>query len=175
MFYRSREEFDGRFEWSPGSNVSWANRGTWEVETYLSHAGDKFVRVFDANSYLLLSKAMDLMDLGDGWDHRTQWADGARRIGSKGCRAVLVGVKQDALIPSSELRVLSETINSLGDETQTGKCRASFIELESELGHDAFLVPKAVPSLQAITREFLESDLKEKLREEAVLVGGPSC
>jgi homoserine O-acetyltransferase len=171
MFYRSREEFDGRFGWAPraGSGVRWADPAgaDWEVEEYLAHAGAKFVRAgFDANAYLLLSKAMDLMDLGDGAAGRGSWTEGARRIGGGGAAsALLVGVKQDALIPSAELRALAGAVGPA----------ARFVELDSELGHDAFLVPKAVPELGALVRAYLEDGLEQRLFEESKLVGGPSC
>ena len=51
-----------------------------QVESYLSYAGTKFVRAYDPNAYLLLSKCMDLMDLGDGAEGRTTYAAGAARI-----------------------------------------------------------------------------------------------
>jgi len=170
MFYRSREEFDGRFSWAPrAAGVRWddARAVDWEVEEYLAHAGTKFVRGgFDANAYLLLSKAMDLMDLGDGAGGRRSWAEGARRVGGGGAtRALLVGIKQDALIPAEELRALAGAIGE----------GAEFVELDSELGHDAFLVPKALPELGARLRAFLEGGLEQRLVEESALVGGPSC
>jgi len=195
MFYRSRAEFDARFAWapSPGASVHWTARDTWEVEAYLSHAWKKFVRAFDANAYLLLSNAMYLMDLGDGWEGRTQWAEGARRIASGGCRSLLIGIKQDALVPAQELRALAAAINggsgSSGSSSASGAGAqqqqqqvqqqhlpaAEFVELDSDLGHDAFLVPRAVPEMQARARQFLEVGLESSLVEERVLVGGPLC
>ena len=178
MFYRSRAEFDARFEWGPraggggerGAAAPWASAdsGTWEVEDYLSHAGAKFARgAFDANAYLLLSKAMDLMDLGDGAEGRESWAEGAKRIGADGgTRALLIGVAQDALIPPTELKAVAEA---------AGEGCAEYVELDSELGHDAFLVPKAVPEMGARVQGFLEEGLREQLKAEAALVGGPAC
>lgn len=80
IFYRSRDEFDSRFNWSPGGDRHFTSMDTWEVESYLSYAGAKFVRRYDPNAYLLLSKCMDLMDLGDGVEGRSTYADGAGRI-----------------------------------------------------------------------------------------------
>ena len=57
LFYRSRAEFDARFDWAPHGDAHFTAPGTWEVESYLAYAGDKFSRAFDANSYLLLSSA----------------------------------------------------------------------------------------------------------------------
>ena len=190
MFYRSRAEFDARFQWAPGAGTAaaplhWASpEPTWEVQAYLAHAGKKFVRAFDANAYLLLSYAMDLQDLGDGWAGRSQWAEGARRIASGGGRALLVGIRQDAHIPPAELRALAAAINGGGGGGGAGGGEggappqppaAEFLELDSELGHDAFLVPRAVPELQARARSFLEEGLESSLVAESALVGGPVC
>jgi homoserine O-acetyltransferase len=170
MFYRSRAEFDSRFSWAPRHGGGGGGGGvSWEVEDYLAHAGAKFVHAFDANAYLLLSRCMDLMDLGDGAEGRSSWAEGARRIAGGGAtRALLVGVKQDALIPPSELQALAGALGAA----------AEYAELDSEMGHDAFLVPRAVPELGARVRAFLEEGeegLRARLLEESALVGGPSC
>jgi homoserine O-acetyltransferase len=109
LFYRSREEFDARFNWAPFGDRNFTALDTWEVETYLNYAGARFVRRFDANAYLLLSKCMDLMDLGDGYSGRLSYAQGAARIVAE---TLLIGVKQDALIPMQELRCLAELINT---------------------------------------------------------------
>lgn len=132
MFYRSREEFDSRFAWSPAPNAGPAMRhftstqGTWEVESYLAYAGAKFARTYDPNAYLLLSKAMDLQDIGDGveypqqhtppekehrWPSRGSYSEAAARIGYNGTRCLLIPVHQDALIPPQELQTLAEAIN----------------------------------------------------------------
>lgn len=137
MFYRSREEFDSRFSWSPARHAGpsvrhfTSTQGTWEVESYLAYAGAKFARTYDPNAYLLLSKAMDLQDIGDGveypahcataassppqeqpWPGRGSYSDAAARIAYAGTRCLLVPVMQDALIPPQELRTLAAAINA---------------------------------------------------------------
>src|SRR5262249_38306639 len=63
ILYRSREEFNARFSHAPiGGFKPWDT--TFEVESYLAAHGERFAPKFDANCYLLLSKCMDLMDLG---------------------------------------------------------------------------------------------------------------
>ena len=63
--YRTTEVFDDRFGREPVSKKEelqpW---GRYQVESYLDHHGQKLVRRFDANSFLVLSKAMDLHDVG---------------------------------------------------------------------------------------------------------------
>ena len=65
--YRTTEVFDDRFGREPVSKKEelqpW---GRYQVESYLDHHGQKLVRRFDANSFLVLSKAMDLHDVGRG-------------------------------------------------------------------------------------------------------------
>ncbi len=123
--YRSRDEFNQRFAWDPvGPYTSRAL--TYEVEQYLSAQGERFANRFDANCYLILSRCMDLMDLGAG--QRT-YADGVLRIQ---CRAYIIGVDRDILIPPSEQQHLAHLLESHGRHVK-------FEILPSIYGHDAFL------------------------------------
>ena len=207
LFYRSRQEFDTRFKWAPDGDRHYTALDTWEVEAYLTYAGAKFVRTYDANAYLLLSKCMDLMDLGDGYDGRLTYAAGAARIRAE---TLLVGVRQDALIPMQELRSLAELLNQ-GAAASTGSADgtaapavdgavgsvasaaarggighggstaaidahaaeqqplaplATFLEMDSTFGHDAFL--KEFDWLSARIRPFLERGLEQQLQDESV-------
>jgi homoserine O-acetyltransferase/O-succinyltransferase len=99
----------------------------FEVERYLEYHGDKLVRRFDANSYLLLTKAMDLHDVGRG------------RGGAAGALArydgqvLALGVSSDLLYPSYQSREIVEVARGVGLD-------AEYIEIESVHGHDAFLL-----------------------------------
>lgn len=97
--YRSREEFDARFDWNPTGPMHF-KATTFEVESYMEYQASKFARFFDPNCYLLLSKAMDLQNLGR--DH-SNLAEGLSRIT---CDSLIVGVKQDLLIPIQEQRMI---------------------------------------------------------------------
>jgi homoserine O-acetyltransferase/O-succinyltransferase len=191
IFYRSREEFDSRFSWSPSGDRHFLSQETWEVESYLGYAGAKFARRYDPNAYLLLSKCMDLQDLGDGYDGRTTYAEGAARITAD---TLLIGVAQDALIPMQELQMLADTINAThdGDDgagagdggaaaasaaaaspsppppAATGSPRRSarFVRMDSPFGHDAFL--KEFETLAREVRGHLERGLESRLAAEAV-------
>ena len=90
----------------------------------------------------------------------------------------------DPLVPAAELAALAGAINSSSSSSsgpqaaQVGGApppAAEFLELDSDLGHDAFLVPRALPLLQTRTREFLEAGLEGTLEAERALVGGPTC
>jgi len=113
----------------------------FQVESYLSHQADKFVGVYDANSYLYISKAMDLFDLGDGL---ASYEEGVGRIRA---RCLIVGVPSDLLFPIQLQEDLARILTAQGRD-----CR--FRVLESHYGHDSFLIE--VDALTAILREFLE-------------------
>ena len=125
--YRSRDEFNHRFDWDPNPEGPFTpHHLTFEVESYLAHQGERFANIFDANSYLLLSRCMDLMDLGAGF--RT-YAEGVLRIQ---CPSFIVGVDRDLLIPVDEQQHLAHLLESYGREVR-------FEVLPSLFGHDAFL------------------------------------
>jgi homoserine O-acetyltransferase/O-succinyltransferase len=97
MCYRSREEFDARFDWNP-VGVEHFKSSTFEVEAYMEYQANKFARSYDPNCYLLLSKAMDLTNVGRGY---TNLAEGVGRITAD---SMIIGVKQDLLVPIQEQR-----------------------------------------------------------------------
>ena len=163
LFYRSRVEFDGRFDWSPVGNRHFTALDTWEVENYLAYQGTKFVHAYDPNAYLLLSKAMDLMDLGDGVAGRGSAAEGAGRITAK---TLLVGVQQDALIPCNEMEWLAGAINARGGD-------ATFEAMSSPFGHDAFL--KEFTWLAPRFKAWLEDGLTRELDVESLINTGENA
>jgi len=125
--YRSDVEWTNRFgrAWQGGELFDFGGR--FEVESYLEHQGEKYPRSYDANSYLYLSRAMDLHDLGRG---RGGLVEGVRRIRA---RTLLIGVTTDVLIPVSEIDELSAAF------VQAGK-PAERLVLDIETGHDSFLI-----------------------------------
>jgi homoserine O-acetyltransferase len=125
--YRSDIEWTNRFgrAWNSGDLFDFSGR--FEIESYLQHQGEKYPRFYDANSYLYLSRAMDLHDLGRG---RGGLIEGVRRIRS---RALLIGVTTDVLIPVFEIDELADAF------VQTGN-PAELHVLDIETGHDSFLI-----------------------------------
>jgi homoserine O-acetyltransferase len=100
----------------------------FEVERYLEYHGDKLVRRFDANSYLLLTKAMDLHDLGRGP------RGGIDNAMSKLQAPLLsIGVRSDILYPLHQNQAIVELARRAG-------VAARSVELDSPHGHDAFLI-----------------------------------
>lgn len=99
----------------------------FEVERYLEYQGDKLVRRFDANSYLLLTKAMDLHDVGRG-------RGGIERAVSRLRAPVLaVGVGSDILYPLYQSHEIAQLAQANGVAART-------VALDSPHGHDAFLI-----------------------------------
>lgn len=115
----------------------------FEVESYLRHQGSSFVERFDANSYLYLTRAMDYLDIAA--DHQGVLAKAYRGTRTRFC---VVSFTSDWLFPTSESRAVVHALNA-------GSARVSFAEIETDRGHDAFLLD--VPEFIDISRAFLES------------------
>jgi homoserine O-acetyltransferase len=115
----------------------------FQVESYLRHQGMSFVERFDANSYLYLTRAMDYFDLAQ--DH-----DGvlARAFKGTDTRFCVASFTSDWLFPTSESRAIVHALNAAGGSV-------SFVEIESDKGHDAFLLDE--PNLFATTRGFIDA------------------
>jgi homoserine O-acetyltransferase len=115
----------------------------FEVESYLRHQGASFVERFDANSYLYLTRAMDYFDLAA--DHGGVLAAAFRATRTRFC---VVSFTSDWLFPTPESRAIVHALNA-------GGARVSFAEIDTDKGHDAFLLD--VPEFLDIARAFLES------------------
>jgi hypothetical protein len=101
----------------------------FEVESYLRHQGSTFVRRFDANSYLTITRAMDYFDLAADHDGRS----GAAFAGTR-TRFLLVSFTSDWLFPTAQSRAIARALNRAGGQRQFRRDR------ESDKGHDAFLL-----------------------------------
>jgi homoserine O-acetyltransferase len=125
--YHSKESMDMRFGRNLATRpVLYPSFGpTFDVEGYLHYHGEALVKRFDANSYLYLTQAMDLYDVGrNGGDEA--WL---RRIEVP---VLLVGIRSDWLFPAAAIRDLRDRLRALGKDV-------TYRELDSPHGHDAFL------------------------------------
>jgi homoserine O-acetyltransferase/O-succinyltransferase len=113
----------------------------FEVEGYLNHQGEQFVKRFDANSYLHITWAMDHFDLV----HRYGSLDKA--FGPSRAEFLLVALSSDWLF-------FPEQTRELGRVLLRQKKVVSVVELESPYGHDAFLLE--VANLSQVIYGFLE-------------------
>ncbi len=115
----------------------------FQVESYLRHQGISFVERFDANSYLYITRALDYFDLAE--EHGGVLASAFRGSATRFC---LVSFDTDWLYPTSESRTIVHALNAAG-------APASFVELKSPFGHDAFLLDS--PDLNRVVDGFLRA------------------
>ena len=113
----------------------------YQVESYLNHQGDEFVKRFDANSYLYITKAMDYFDLAQpSGDLRKELAKARSAF-------LVVSFSSDWLFPSYASK---EIVSAL----RRNNIDVSYAEIQSDYGHDAFLLE--VETLTKLILSFLE-------------------
>ena len=120
--------------------------GIFEVASYLRYRGRQFVDRFDANSYLFITKAMDMFDLGHGAQSLVPVLAKSRT------RYLIISFTSDWLYPSYQSL---EIVSALRRRNQD----VAYIELTSKYGHDAFLVE--VDEQTELIRGFLARTMKE--------------
>jgi len=129
LSYRSSQEWRTRFGRREQDYFPTELFGmNFEVESYLEAAARRFVRSFDPCSYLYLSRAMDWFNVADGYaDLQTALA------GIELESACVIGVETDILFPAYQQKEIADALLANCIDT-------SFTNLESLMGHDAFLV-----------------------------------
>jgi homoserine O-acetyltransferase/O-succinyltransferase len=114
----------------------------FEVESYLRHQADSFVKRFDANTYLYTSRALTYFDLA------RQYGGGslARALEGVSARTLLIAFSSDWLYPPSASRQVADALTALG---KPAECHV----IEAPYGHDCFLLEEARQT--PIIRQFL--------------------
>ncbi len=120
-----REKFGRRLRIKDGPAFAFDDE--FEVESYLRHRGRQFVDRFDANSYLYITKAMDVFDIANGYHSL------AEALGKTQSRFLVISFTSDWLYPSYQSL---EIVNALRRANRD----VAYCELNSNYGHDAFLV-----------------------------------
>lgn len=115
----------------------------FQIESYLRHQGISFVDRFDAGSYLYITRAMDYFDLAEAHGGVL-----AKAFAHSKTRFCLISFDSDWLYPTAESRHIVHALNAAG-------AAASFTELSSPFGHDAFLLD--TPELNRIVDGFLRA------------------
>ena len=131
--YRSFENFQSRF----GREVQ-SGKGTFKVESYLHHQGRKLVERFDANTYITLTKAMDLHDLGRG-----RGGEYEEVLRSLQVPVEILSINSDILYPKEDQEELARLIP-----------KSSILYLDEPYGHDSFLID--VDKVSRMVRDFLD-------------------
>ncbi len=134
--YRSFENFQQRF----GRQIQQGN--TFKAESYLHHQGRKLVERFDANTYVALTKAMDMHDLARG---RGDYEEVLRSLQLP---VEILSIYSDVLYPKEEQEELAQYMPN-----------SKLLYLEEPYGHDAFLID--VETVSRMVREFLDRRARE--------------
>ncbi|MCB9771920.1 MAG: homoserine O-acetyltransferase [Candidatus Omnitrophica bacterium] len=98
----------------------------FEVENYLKYRGDSFVQRFDANSYLYLTKALDYFDIADEGNLNTVFKNTKSHF-------LVVAFTSDWLYPAYQSKEFVKALKG-------GGLDVSYVEINTNYGHDAFLV-----------------------------------
>jgi homoserine O-acetyltransferase/O-succinyltransferase len=141
----------------------------FSVGSYLAYQGDKFVERFDANSYIKLSLAMDLFDLGKTPE---ELSSGLSR---SECRWLIISFTSDWLFPPEQSQELANSLLGLGKQV-------SYCNVVSSCGHDAFLLSDDLPVYGELMRAFLNSagdeqfgeTKKEEITQSPASIFGPN-
>jgi homoserine O-acetyltransferase/O-succinyltransferase len=116
----------------------------FSVGSYLAYQGDKFVERFDANSYIQLSLAMDLFDLGDTAEELSA------NLSRSQCRWLIVSFTSDWLFPPRQSQEIANALIALQKPV-------SYCNIDSPCGHDAFLLPDDLLVYGELMRAFMDS------------------
>lgn len=143
--YLSEKALQGKF----GRNLqdraarSFSFDADFKIESYLRHQGSTFVDRFDANSYLYITRAMDYFDLESA--HGGKLANAFFGTETQFC---VVSFTSDWLYPTRDSKAIVNAMNAVA-------ANVSFVEIESDKGHDAFLLEE--PEFHATVRGFLNA------------------
>lgn len=114
----------------------------FEIESYLRHQGEKFSRYFDANTYLLITRALDYFDPA-----RSHGGDLTLALSPSRCDFLLVSFKTDwRFAPERSREIVTALVNN--------QRRVTYAEIDAPHGHDAFLLED--PRYHALMAAYLE-------------------
>src|SRR6202034_1150275 len=125
------DKFDRRLQSGPDIRYT-ITEPEFQIESYLDHQADSFVKRFDANTYLYLSRALTYFDLG------RQYGQGSLAAALAGveARTLLIAFSSDWLYPPAASREIADALRSHGKPVE-------FQVIEAPYGHDCFLLEEA--------------------------------
>ncbi len=118
----------------------------FQIESYLRYQGDKFAEYFDANTYLLITRALDYFDPARGFG-----ADLTQALARATCKFLLVSFTTDWRFSPKRSR---EIVKALLDN----KREVSYAEIDAPHGHDAFLLDD--PRYMGVVSSYFDSVAK---------------
>jgi homoserine O-acetyltransferase len=110
------------------------------IESYLQHQGLSFVNRFDPNTYLYITKALDMFDL-------LQDRNVDEALAGVRCRFLIISFESDWLYPPKQSREMARILRRAGKAV-------TYLNLDTEYGHDSFLIHN--PALQKVLDSFLD-------------------
>ena len=153
--YLSDESMDMKFGrgLQDKDEISYDFSTDFQVESYLHHQGESFVKRFDANSYLFITKAVDLFDISVN----NSLIEGFKDVEAK---IEVISVDSDWLYPTEQSTEIVTALNANNVEV-------SFSEIKSNYGHDGFLLEGG--QLNYLLSKFLASNIVEDLMVKDVI------
>ncbi len=137
-----RQKFGRRLQ--DDKDLSFSFDSQFQIESYLQYQGKKFVNRFDANSFLYITKAADYFDL----EQQHGKGSSVKAFSRATAKFLVVSYSSDWLYPTHESKAIVTALKK-------NKLDVSFCEIESNLGHDAFLLPDK--QLNKMIKGFLTS------------------
>ncbi|MBP6719849.1 MAG: homoserine O-acetyltransferase [Rhodoferax sp.] len=115
----------------------------FQIESYLRYQGDKFAEYFDANTYLLITRALDYFDPASAYG-----GDLSKALAKATCKFLLVSFTTDWRFSPKRSR---ELVKALLDNQRD----VSYAEIDAPHGHDAFLLDD--PRYMGVVRSYFDS------------------
>jgi len=115
----------------------------FQIESYLRYQGDKFAEYFDANTYLLITRALDYFDPAKAYG-----GDLSKALARAACKFLLVSFTTDWRFSPQRSR---EVVKALLDNQR----EVSYAEIDAPHGHDAFLLDD--PRYMSVMRSYFDS------------------
>ena len=128
--------------------ISFGFDADFQIESYLRHQGRSFVNRFDANSYLYLTRAMDYFDVVKTFSNSIEFPNATNQH----INYLIISFTSDWLFPTIENTEIVNKLNYF-------KRNVSFAEIETDKGHDSFLLDE--PDLDLTIKGFLESNFNQ--------------
>lgn len=114
------------------SALSYGFEVDFQIESYLRYQGMSFVDRFDPNSYLYITRAMDYFDLEEDFDGNL-----AKAFENTKCPVCVASFTSDWLFTTENAKQIVHALSSSASDV-------SFVEIESDKGHDSFLLPNTL-------------------------------
>lgn len=119
----------------------------FQVESYLRYQGETFSRNFDANTYLLMTKALDYFDPASDYDNSLEKA-----LAQAKCKFLVIAFSTDWRFPPERSKEIVDALLEVGHPV-------SYASVETDKGHDAFLLP--IPTYLRMLKGYLQRVAEE--------------